>query len=113
MNTNCIRKDGFSNPATERLYKSWSRHQVFASLEALQDCGSCLSGLTIFDSAEDDCWLLCGDQASPCFLETVHWTFRCPHQTHDPDTHNLEPWEYPDLLDDLTRGPEDLGSDDE
>ena len=38
------------------------------------------------------------EERSAHYLETVHWTFSCPHQRRDPAVRNLEPWEISELL---------------
>src|SRR4051794_8736669 len=84
MDTNYIRKDGFSNPETERLYKTWDRERGMASLESRQNCGACLDRYSLIDSPGQYCWFLCLGENSPHFLETLHWSFGCPqHQLDD------------------------------
>jgi hypothetical protein len=45
MNTNQVKKDGFSNPDTERLYEEWCKKELFAEVEEEGCCGMCAWGL--------------------------------------------------------------------
>ena len=84
MDTNYIKKDGFSNPDTERVFKSRPRDQGEAVVEATKDCGACLWAYYLMDAPAEDEWVLCLKPNSPYQLETVHWDFTCPEQKPNP-----------------------------
>ena len=88
MDSNIIKKDGFSNPATQRLFESWSEDQVWAGIDANQECGTCLCALFLVDAPGDFVWVLCLNEKSPHFCETVNWAFRCPQQERNPSVEN-------------------------
>src|SRR6188508_2346887 len=84
MDTNQIRKDGFSNPETERESKAWKEQgREMALIEANKNCGSCLFNSFIVDSPEAYHWLLCLNEDSPRHLETLRWTYCCDHHQRD------------------------------
>ena len=89
MDTNFIKKDGFSNPDTERVFKSWRTDQGEAVVEATKDCGACLRSLCLVDAPAEYEWLLCLKPNSPYQLETVHWAFTCPEQRPNPWAGNI------------------------
>ena len=81
MDTNYIRKDGFSNPDTERFFqKHWNEDLMDATCSARKHCGVCFCGVIFVDSVEDNLWLLCIHEDSPYHLETLHFAFSCPYQ---------------------------------
>jgi hypothetical protein len=53
MDTNYIKKDGFSNPDTERLFESWSDARVAATVKSLKDCGACVFANFLVDSPNE------------------------------------------------------------
>jgi hypothetical protein len=71
MDSNYIKKDGFSNPDTERFFnKHWKEDLMEATCRARKHCGVCFCGFIFVDSAEDNLWLLCTHDESPYYLET-------------------------------------------
>ena len=84
VDTNYIKKNGFSNPDTERVYKSWRPTQREAVVEGTKDCGACLWALDLVDAPGEYEWLLCLKPNSPYRWETVHWAFTCPEQRRNP-----------------------------
>jgi hypothetical protein len=80
MNTNYVRKDGFSNPDTERFFQQhWGEEQMWAVCNALKHCGICDYGFEVVDSPQQGLWFLCWNQDSAYHQETVHFAFTCQH----------------------------------
>jgi hypothetical protein len=66
MDTNYIKKDGFSNPDTERFFKKhWNGDLMEATCRARKHCGVCFCAFIFVDSVEDNLWLLCTHEDSP------------------------------------------------
>jgi hypothetical protein len=74
-NRNVIVTDGFSNPASERLYRaSWPDEPATRELyEDGQQCGGC----SFFAALNTD-WGVCAHPKSRHHLETVFEHFTCP-----------------------------------
>ena len=67
MDTNYIRKDGFSNPATERLFRAnWEEGRMHAFCSAGKHCGLCIHSHLLIDVG----WHFCLNEDSKYFLET-------------------------------------------
>ncbi len=101
MDTNYVRKDGFSNPDTERFFKQhWTPEQMFAVCDALKHCGVCDYAFEIVDTPQEHLWYLCWNEDAPYHLETVHFAFTCPHHRHEAGTLDpiSPPWDEQELL---------------
>ena len=77
MNINRIRIDGFSNPETERYFRSWSPAVVEEHSEQDKQCAYCEHG---FFLARNLALLLCLNPDSPHCYETLEIWFTCPRQ---------------------------------
>ena len=76
MDTNYIRKDGFSNPTTERLFRAnWEEGRMHAFCSAGKHCGLCIHAHLLIESPIDGLWFFCLNEDSQYFLETVHFAF--------------------------------------
>jgi hypothetical protein len=54
MDTNYIKKDGFSNPDTEGFFKKhWNEDLMEATCRARKHCGVCFCAFIFVDSVED------------------------------------------------------------
>ena len=81
MDRNYIRKDGFSNPDTERFFKeNWNEERMMALCQGNKHCGRCIHAHLLIESPEENLWWFCLNEASEYFLETVHFAFGCIHQ---------------------------------
>ena len=66
MDANYIRKDGFSNPETERFFaQHWDAERMQGQCEALEHCGICVHSYYLIDSPQDRLWMLCLNERSP------------------------------------------------
>lgn len=94
MDTNFIRKDGFSNPDTERLFREkWDEERMDAVCAINRHCGMCLACEFLVESPEENLWLLCRDEDSPYFLETLHFPFSCEHHDRSAKSFDIaRPW---------------------
>jgi hypothetical protein len=71
MDSNYIKKDGFSNPDTEGFFKKhWNEDLMEATCRARKHCGVCFCAFIFVDSVEDNLWMLCIHEESPYYLET-------------------------------------------
>ena len=81
MNTNFIKADGFSNPATEQFFRAhWTEERMDQVCTAWEHCGICRYAIYLRDSAQKNLWYLCLNRRSPYFHETVHFAFSCIHR---------------------------------
>jgi hypothetical protein len=114
MDTNYIKKDGFSNPDTERFFKKhWNEDLMAATCRARKHCGVCFCGFIFVDSVEDNLWLLCTHDESPYYLETLHFAFSCPYQDPCEEVQSIPcPSDPPSPPSERFGGP-DLGLDHE
>lgn len=79
MNTNFLRKDGFSNPETKRLFEEHWNDDV-TDEQCKRMCGLCNHGF--FLDPPDLDWVLCLNRDGPHAFETVSCMFTCP--AHEP-----------------------------
>lgn len=95
MNTNLIKKDGFSNPDTKRLFEEhWNDELSDEQCKKL--CGLCNHGF--FLDPPDLDWVLCLNRDGPHAFETVSSLFTCPaHEPteEEPDPLNFDPSRFP------------------
>ena len=78
MDTNYIKKDGFSNPATEGFFKvNWDEYRKHAFCLQGRHCGLCVHAHLLIESPIENLWYFCLNEDSKYFLETVHFAFGC------------------------------------
>jgi hypothetical protein len=85
VNTNRIKRDGFSNPETERFFQEpWTEEGPDQEWEEGKICGLC-SQRTLLLPAEYP-WVLCLNPDSPYCYETLEPTFSCPRHKPWPES---------------------------
>ena len=84
MNANHIVKDSFSNPDTERLFTGWAVGRAEAMIASNQNCGACRCAWFLVDAPGEYEWLVCLQEDSSYYLETLSWAFGCAKQIPDP-----------------------------
>jgi hypothetical protein len=85
VNTNRIKRDGFSNPDTERFYQEpWTEEGPDQEGEEGKICGLCSQGTFLLPSEYP--WVLCLNPDSPYCYETVDPIFYCPRHKPWPET---------------------------
>ncbi|MHC1769138.1 MAG: hypothetical protein AB9869_33455 [Verrucomicrobiia bacterium] len=92
MNTNCIKKDGFSNPETKQLFDECWIDDALSDEHCTALCGLCTHGF--FLDPPDLDWVLCLNRDGPHAFETVSSLFTCPaHEPNDeePDELTFDP----------------------
>jgi hypothetical protein len=89
MDTNSLLSDGFSNPDTQRLFESWTADRLKGIVRTLHDCGACTQRHFIFHSPAEFQWVLCLNENSPHYLETVNWGFTCQCHVRDRSVTNV------------------------
>ena len=110
MDTNQIKKDGFSNPDTEQLFdQQWDHERMLSEYRARKDCGWCRDRVFIVDAPEEYKWVLCLSDRAPHWLETVAACFSCPYQQPMAVEDGSAPWEPPSYPRNDGRGRFDIG----
>ena len=84
MNTNRIKRDGFSNPATQRYFvENWSDDRYCEDIEERKCCGFCRNAH--FVECEGYPWVICLNPDSAYCYETLDGSFSCPGQDPYPE----------------------------